>query len=96
MKCSCCGNEVSALRVLATKSKVVECESCGARGNVRGWLAFLVVPMLLFFVFPVVPLPSNGLLSTALVMMAVVVVYAAAFWAFVRVVWTSAAGATCP
>ena len=96
MKCSCCRSDVAALRVLAAKSKVVECGSCGARGSVRGWVAFLVAPMLLFFVFPVAPLPSNGWLSTGLVVLTVVVAYVLAYWAFVRVIWTNATEDACP
>lgn len=87
MKCAQCGSQVSSIHALTAKSRCIACKSCGAQGKVQGGLAFVVAPMLLFFIFPLVPLPQSLWGSVAIVALAVLASYVIAFYAFVRVSW---------
>jgi hypothetical protein len=86
MKCPNCGERMSALRILNTRSRVIGCEKCGVRMRVTGLWWFLLVPMLVFFLFPFGSLPGNLLWSTLILVVSVVLAYYVAFRAFVRLV----------
>lgn len=85
MKCPYCGENISGLKALTAKSRVVNCGACGAGARVEGVWWFLLIPMFLFFFFPFVPLPDNLFLSISIVMGAIIFAYYAAFCVFVRI-----------
>ena len=86
MKCLSCGANISALKLLNTRSKEISCDKCNVRMGVSGVWWFLVAPMLALFFFPFASLPENLFLSVPVVIATVVFAYYITFRVFVRVV----------
>ena len=89
MKCPKCDAHIGAFKALSTKAGNITCDACETRLRVEGGTKFVVLPLIAFFFFPFYLFPSGSPWLLPVTLIAVVVVYYAAFRLFVRVVVAS-------
>ena len=84
MKCPRCGARINAFYLLSRRSMAIDCVSCSSNLEVKGMSLFLIVPMVVFFVFPVFLFPSEWYLLIPITLASIIGVYYLSFFLFVR------------